>query len=117
MKTLLLTLLAALSIAHAAPVTLQWDANPPADEVAAYELRYGTDAKNLTGKTRVLALTTQTTVQIEPGIYHFEVVAINRTGLVSAASNRVVYEVLPPQAPPTAPKGLTIIETRTTISR
>lgn len=116
MIPLLFTLLAALSIATAATVTLQWDANPEPD-IVAYELRYGPDPKALTGKSRVLALTTQTTVQLEPGIYHFEVVAIGRYGLVSAPSNRVVYEVLPLQAPPTAPKGLTVIETRTTISR
>lgn len=116
MTSLLLTFLATLTCATAATVTLRWDANPEPDLVA-YELRYGPDPKALTGKSRVLALTTQTTVQLEPGIYHFEVVAIGRNGLVSAPSNRVVYEVLPPQVPPTAPKGLTVIETRTTISR
>lgn len=94
MKSILLLLWCLAYMALAETVTLAWDANPPADNVTAYELRYGTDPANLTGKSRV-AGATQTAVELAPGIYHFVVVAITASGIESLPSARVTHTVRP----------------------
>jgi hypothetical protein len=102
LKTILLAVLGFLLGVYArcgaAPVTLAWDPNPHADKIAAYELRYGTDPANLSGRHKVGSEVTETTLDLAPGNYFFEVIAISGNGIESLPSNRVEHLLRP--APP-----------------
>lgn len=92
MKTLrhLLAILLALAyLASAAPVTLAWDASADA---ASYQLRYSRDLA--AGWQTVPASGTEHTLDLPPGEYQFEVVAI-AGGISSAPSNRVTHTLRP----------------------
>ena len=92
MKTiryLLLALLTLVGICHAAPVTLAWDASADA---AIYQLRYSRDLA--AGWQAVPVNGTEHTLDLPPGEYQFEVVAI-AGGIESAPSNRVSHTVRP----------------------
>lgn len=103
MRTLILTiLLLALAVcAHAADVTLKWDANTEAD-LAGYRVYQGSGS-NPTTFTRVqqVAATTATIKGLDNSSHSFVVTAYNTAGMESAYSNIVTIP-----AAPVAPNGL-----------
>lgn len=72
MRTLIITiiLLALAFAAHAASVSLQWDANAPAEQVTGYNV-YVDGVKNQT------VATNQATATVTPGVHSFYVTAVN----------------------------------------
>ena len=103
MKALLLTicLLALAFTAHAADVTLTWDANTESD-LAGYRVYQGTGSDPAT-VTRVqqVAATTATIKGLDNTSHSFAVTAYNTAGMESAYSNIVTIP-----AAPIAPGGL-----------
>ena len=105
MKALLLTicLLALAFTAHAADVTLQWDANTESD-LAGYRVYQGSGSAPATF-TKVQEITAPTTSATIKGLdntsHSFAVTAYNTAGLESAYSNIVTIP-----AAPLAPVGL-----------
>lgn len=89
-------------MAWAAPVTLAWDANPAGDAITHYELRHST-AADMIVHTAVKVTGTQHTLDLPPGEYHFEVVAV-ANGIASLPSNRVTHTIRP-----NAPKSFRIV--------
>lgn len=92
--------------ALAGTVTLAWDPSPEL-KVTHYELRYGTDPLALTTKKQVARSVTQLLVELEPGVYYFEVFAVAGT-LESAPSNQVEHTARP------AALKLRVVVTQTT---
>ena len=93
MKTIrhiLLIFLALSYLASAAPITLAWDASADA---ASYQLRYSRD---LAAGWQTVPVTagTEHTLDLPPGEYQFEVVAV-AGGISSAPSNRVTHTLRP----------------------
>ena len=105
MKALLLTicLLALAFTAHAADVTLQWDANTESD-LAGYRVYQGNggDLGAFTRVQEIAAPTTSATIKgLDSASHSFAVTAYNTAGLESAYSNIVNIP-----ATPIAPAGL-----------
>ena len=97
MKVLLLTicLLALAFSAHAADVTLTWDANTESD-LAGYRVYQGSGS-NPTTFTRVqqVAATTATIKGLDNTSHSFAVTAYNTAGMESAYSNVVTIPAAP----------------------
>ena len=105
MKALLLTicLLALAFTAHAADVTLTWDANTETD-LAGYRVYQGNggDLGTFTRVQDIVAPTTSVTVKgLDSSAHSFAVTAYNTAGVESAYSN---IATIP--AAPLAPAGL-----------
>lgn len=105
MKALLLTicLLALAFTAHAADVTLQWDANTESD-LAGYRVYQGNggDLGTFTRVQEIAAPTTSATIKgLGSTSYSFAVTAYTTAGLESSYSNIVVIP-----AAPISPAGL-----------
>ena len=106
MKALLLTicLLALAFTAHAADVTLQWDANTESD-LAGYQVYQGNggDLGAFTRVQEIAAPTTSATIKgLDSASHSFAVTAYNTAGLESAYSNIVTIPAAP--TPPAALK-------------
>lgn len=106
---LFLALLAAP--AWSAPITVEWDPNPPAEQVTGYTVHWGPQSRTApgwTGYTGRLDVTgTQATVDVEPPVY-LAVTAVNQYGLRSDYSAEVyapAATVLLLSAPGTAAGG------------
>lgn len=109
MKSLLLLLLL-MSVLPAAPVPvkLAWDANPAAEVITEYRLSYGPTAE--LGKTEIVPAATPTvTLQLEPGVWHFSVLAVNSAG-AGPSSAEILYTLLVLPAPP---NNLRVVEIET----
>lgn len=104
MRTLLITicLLALTVCAHAADITLQWDANTETD-LAGYRVYQGTGSNPATfTRVQETAATTATIKELDSSKAHsFAVTAYNSAGMESAYSNVVVIP-----ASPAIPAGL-----------
>lgn len=105
MKALLLTicLLALAFTAHAADVTLTWDANTESD-LAGYRVYQGSGSvpATFTKVQEIAAPTTSATVKgLDSSAHSFAVTAYNTAGMESAYSNIVTIP-----ATPIAPAGL-----------
>ena len=103
MRTLIITicLLALTVCAHAADVTLQWDANTEAD-LAGYRVYQGTGTDPTTfARVQQVAATTATIKGLDNSSHRFAVTAYNTAGMESAYSNVVTIP-----AAPIAPGGL-----------
>lgn len=99
MKALLLTicLLALAFTAHAADVTLQWDANTESD-LAGYRVYQGNggDLGTFTRVQDIVAPTTSATVKgLDSSAHSFAVTAYNTAGVESAYSNIVNIPAAP----------------------
>lgn len=93
----------------AAPVELEWDANPPADNVIRYQVVHARTAP-LTPVMLTTSTTPAATVDLQPGDSVY-VIAVNAAGIPSAPSNVVTVPF-----PPSAPKNLRIIEIQTSFN-
>lgn len=105
MRTLIITiLLLALAVcAHAADVTLTWDANTEGD-LAGYRVYQGSGSvpATFTKVQEITAPTTSATIKgLDTTSHSFAVTAYNKAGLESAYSNIVTIP-----ATPVAPAGL-----------
>ena len=99
MKALLLTicLLALAFTAHAADVTLQWDANTESD-LAGYRVYQGNggDLGAFTRVQEIAAPTTSATIKgLDSASHSFAVTAYNTAGIESGYSNIVTIPVSP----------------------
>jgi len=78
--------------------SLQWNANPPADNVSKYVLYHSTNLVSGFSKLGETAETTFPLPSLTSGEHFFFVTAVNQFGLESNPSNQVVAPVpYPPQ--------------------
>ena len=108
MKTLL-TLLALTTQLIAGPVTVAWDANPPAENVTGYKVHYGTASRTYPTVVDVANVTTLT-LELAPGVYYLNATAYNSAGDSDFPEELVITM---PGTPPTPPKGLRVVEIQT----
>ena len=108
---LLLTLLAIIGLLSAIAradrsLTLAWDANPPDEQIAAYEV-------SIDGKLAATVYNTEAQLTIPDAKCALTVVAVNSLGIKSEPSNPLVIPVAPSN-----PKGVRVVKIiRTTISK
>lgn len=92
-------------LAHAATVTLAWDANAEAD-LAGYKLYYGNAPRSQATYPNAVTIgnrgATSHTITLEPGTYYFSLTAYNSSGQESGFSNEVTREI-PGFEPPGKP--------------
>jgi len=97
MKKFLLAALASMALSlKAADVQLGWDPNPPSDQVTGYKFYLAPGATNAFALYTTTTNTTVTVTNLTPGVYRFQVTAINVWNKESPASNVI-------QTPPGQP--------------
>jgi len=103
-----LALLLMAALAHAADVTLAWNAST-STSVTGYRVHYGQATATYSNTVDAGAALTKVVTGLTPGQrYFFAATAYDGWGQVSSYSNEVVYTVpLPP--PPLAPTNLRVI--------
>lgn len=96
--------------AHAAQVTLAWEANTETD-LQAYKVYSGTASRTYSCSTNVGRSTTCTIGDLAAGTtYYFSVTALDSAGNESGYSNEVRYTVPTPATPSSQPRELVIAE-------
>lgn len=92
MKYLASLIFVIASATQAAEVNLAWDANPPGNNVAFYNIRTGIQSGSPTQSVNVGNVTAYTVAGLTLGTtYYFTATAVNFAGLESGPSNEVVY--------------------------
>ena len=106
MKTLTILLALTLPLFADRALTLAWDANPPDEQITAYEV-------SIDGKLAATVSNAEAQLTLPDAKCSLTVVAVNSLGIKSEPSNPLVIPVAPSN-----PKGVRVVKIiRTTISQ